>query len=770
MDPTREDKLPVAKKKRRLRGACDSCRQKKVRCDSAIMPGTFCSNCVEFEIDCTHDGKRQPKGASESLASAEPSMSQLGAFPGLSKKYRDARSTVAAILSASTPYSVPKDSAVLRRTLVDLAQYIEHLEKELEALGSTDEAASPPEGDPPLPNDQDTHTILADAALSSDMSKLRVAQSVYRFNGPSSDTMILKSVIEVRKEYIGKQHSLPEPAKRRQYWRIHPWQQMPDMVYPLEFPEPDLLHDLIELYFANMNLIVPLFHRPTFDRLLADNKHLSENQFGMTVLGMCAIAARYSQDPRVREDDVSDLEEGDLKLGWKWFRQVVPIRASFQQVTIIYELQLICVSIIYLFGTSAGETCWLLLGIAVRLVQDVGLHRRFPASRPRTIETELWKRAFWVIISMDIFVSAFQGRPRAAQSDDYDQELPVDCDDEYWEHPDPEKAFQQPPDKPSTMSFFISYLKLIHILAFAEKTIHGVTKSQPWLTNSTKLDARMIMRIDSALNEWVSAVPDHLRWDPHRENQTFFNQSSLMYCVYYYVQILVHKAFIPRSGVASANTSLPSLAICANAARSCCRIVDVQSRRGYLSLPHVIVPLYTSALVLLLNRWTGRRMALVSNPDNEYADVYKCLNLLHLSESRWQPAGRVADILEQLLNIEDSREPTTSLKRSRPEADSEPIFQPTLLYPDDDLSLPFHTNELGQFPVHGLFGATETWPQGGQTMAPEPQDIHALINEADLMRYIESMEQDPYALDPGFLPIFDDYGNVDYGWGNTSGF
>lgn len=28
-------------------------------------------------------------------------------------------------------------------------------------------------------------------------------------------------------------------------------------------------------------------------------------------------------------------------------------------------------------------------------------------------------------------------------------------------------------------------------------------------------DEQVVLRLDSALNEWVDSVPDHLRWDPH---------------------------------------------------------------------------------------------------------------------------------------------------------------------------------------------------------------------------------------------------------------
>jgi hypothetical protein len=53
----------------------------------------------------------------------------------------------------------------------------------------------------------------------------------------------------------------------------------------------------------------------------------------------------------------------------------------------------------------------------------------------------------------------------------FDLDLPVECDDEYWSPPDPKDAFKQPPGKPSKMSYFIAYLKLSQILAFALRTI-----------------------------------------------------------------------------------------------------------------------------------------------------------------------------------------------------------------------------------------------------------------------------------------------------------
>ena len=52
-----------------------------------------------------------------------------------------------------------------------------------------------------------------------------------------------------------------------------------------------------------------------------------------------------------------------------------------------------------------------------------------------------------------------------------DVELPLAVDDEYWEHEDPDRAFQQPSDKPARVLAFICWIKLSQIAAFALRTL-----------------------------------------------------------------------------------------------------------------------------------------------------------------------------------------------------------------------------------------------------------------------------------------------------------
>lgn len=72
----------------------------------------------------------------------------------------------------------------------------------------------------------------------------------------------------------------------------------------------------------------------------------------------------------------------------------------------------------YLQGTSTPEAVWTLIGHGIRLAQDVGAHRK-KFKDHKTVEGEIWKRAFWALVMMDVYASTALGRPRATNANEY---------------------------------------------------------------------------------------------------------------------------------------------------------------------------------------------------------------------------------------------------------------------------------------------------------------------------------------------------------------
>ncbi|PCH38618.1 hypothetical protein WOLCODRAFT_136368 [Wolfiporia cocos MD-104 SS10] len=426
------------------------------------------------------------------------------------------------------------------------------------------------------------------------------------------------------------------------------------------------MHELIDLYFVNKNTYMPLLHRPTFESNVADGLHLRNQGFGSTVLLVCAIGARYTEDPRVY---LPGYENDPLARGWKWFNLIHNVKRTWLSSPTLYDLQVCCLLVQFMESTSAPHATWSIIGIGIRLAQDVGAHRKKVYNQQHRAEEELWKRAFWVLVLMDRALSAVTGRPCAMQDEDFDIDFLTECDDEFWMHSDPNLPFKQPPGKPSTVAFFNCSIRLSQILAFVQRTIYSSKKLKTMMgITGPEWEERIVRELDSALNRWLDTVPEHLRWNPSQEDDTFLNQSAHLYITYYQLQIFIHRPYLQSPHRKSSQT-FPSLAICTNAARACIHILDHQYKRtGFLMFSDQ-TGLFVSGIVLLLNIWGSKRSSITIDVAKEMADVQKCMDLLKIAEKHWYFAGRGWDILHELAYVGDlpplMQSPFPSRKRDR---------------------------------------------------------------------------------------------------------
>ncbi|KAJ3899705.1 fungal-specific transcription factor domain-containing protein [Lentinula edodes] len=725
------DSITRKKGAKRLQNSCDNCRRKKIRCDSSTMPNKVCTVCLNAGIECRHTNTPKKRGP-------KPNHTAQSAL-------------VHAILAEPLTYQIPENFAGVRELLVDICHYVRSLEKDIArlrraAVSSSGSAGSRPSPSPSAPDiegvqstsdpiisksaigtvfsDEDSDDIDTNT-ISENFKHLSLYHSRPRHYGMSSNFVLAQTLLEVDLQHGLDIGLLLKRFERPLFWTINPWQrEVPFMTpdTPLVFPDSDLLHELVNIYFAEFDPYLPLLHRQTFEQCIKDGTHLHERCFGKVVLAVCALASRYSNDPR---NMIPGAPCPEHSLGWPWFKQVAVVQTtSFIDPPRVYNLQLFVLSVVFLQGTTTSESSWIIIGTAIRLAEAIGVHRKGPGpSRPRTIERELWNRAFWALVNIDVTVSMFLGRPRATTFDDIDLELPADCDQEYWENPeDPEKNFIQPAGKPSLMSFWIHYTKLQQIAAAVHRLIYPIKKLDVWRRMGISVRAwhqRAVTEIDSLLNQWVDNIPEHVRWDPKRKDPVFRQQSVILYTTYYWVQIQVHKAFIPRPGQESILT-FPSLAICANAARCCIHASELQSPKIPVLPIHVLTPLFSAGIVLLLKLWRAKHTPDIGvDSEKELKALYECFDLLSNFSQRFQSAGRFIDILNAIISVGhlvpevptgDEEQEQYSLpsaldtpvsypntlklpghppNRSNPLGPTEPVSVPEFI-------LPFHTRELGE--------------------------------------------------------------------------
>ncbi|KAJ7251124.1 fungal-specific transcription factor domain-containing protein [Mycena haematopus] len=577
-----------SQKKKRLQRSCDLCRKRKS--DSASMPNGRCSSCISFNTACLHTHQALKRGPKNRFVRIEELQKQLAALEAKLQAQSEGASAGSSTLPPTSEITPPVDAS-----------------------------PSPPS----LPEED-----LAIDELAGRFRQFSFGAMKNRFFGSSSGFRLISDALTVKEEVLGR--PIITQFRRPEYWHMRPWEEGPHDDKPrYVYPEQDLIVSLVQLYWECVHPTMPLLHRPTFERSVAEGLHLEDYRFGATLLAVLALGSRYSDDPRV----FIPGPNSSLSCGWSFFTQVQVIRKSLFDEPSIYEVQLYCLISLYTLGTSSPHASWLYIGLGIRFVQERGEHRRKPDGHKVTAADELWKRAFWCLLSLDRTVCSFLGRPSAVHVEDYDLELPLEVDDEYWEHPDPDQAFKQPPGKPSLIAYFNCHIRLCELLGSTLRRMYASNKARVLLgLVGTEGEQRAVADLDSAMNEFISSIPNHLRWDPNRTG-VFFDQSAVLHTLYYALQITIHRPYILKP----TNLALPSLTICTSAARSLINVVDVwlnRLQRVALAQMHVCTSIFIAAIVLLLNLFGAKRAGLPIDVAKELAHVSTAMRVLKFQESR----------------------------------------------------------------------------------------------------------------------------------------
>ncbi|KAF7320544.1 Zn(2)-C6 fungal-type domain-containing protein [Mycena chlorophos] len=667
-----EDSGPRVKKPRRLGPACDLCRRRKIRCNATPnVPGS-CSNCLDADSPCTflklttkRTTSRSPQVASlqTRLESAEEKIAQL-------------RAELAAVQSnkESTPhYTSMLDGSLqmLRTSLQTLIQ-------------------------PPAPPTQDD---LGHVGLLERLQKMHIGMPKdLRFVGPSSGFQLVNAAFDLKEDAITRGVDAgvaPRLINRRvAYWTPDPWRYSSLRTQALTFPPMPLMQELIELFFTNVNVYLPILHRPTFEKAVSEVLFLRDDSFAAVVLLVCAVASRWHPDPQMGAPGGTGLGNDDaygpgyvspppayttpavpgpilatavemegLECGWAWFAQVAPDAKHIFHKPTLFDLQYFPLAVQFMERSSSPHVAWNLIGAALRLMQDLGIHRRSSVVQTPTVESEGFKRVFWVLLYQDRMYSAGMGRSCMLQYEDFDIEPPIECDDEYWTHPT--HPFQQPASLPSRITFFNKMMELTHILAASSKLIYSLSKAKKvYLGYGDRWEETVVAELNSALNTWRDSVPAHLIWDPQRADQVFFNQSAALQCAFTHVEIFIHRPFIPM--MRTTPTTLPALAICTQAARACANIADVmREREGDVPIMFNFSAMLAATMILLLNLWTAKRAGNTAEVMRELPYIEKCKAAIKLAEGR-RRAGALWDVLEELSAVgrapqtRDSKSPAAS--------------------------------------------------------------------------------------------------------------
>ncbi|KAI9243491.1 fungal-specific transcription factor domain-containing protein [Phascolomyces articulosus] len=417
MDPTRQKRT---KKDR----ACDLCRRKKIRCDySQAYPQLSCTSCKSYGKQCTFNeaAKKRgpPKGYVEGLENRlrrmeEMLMNVANAGRLSPESYQDLiqekGNDISSITTKKRSEKRQKISPPSPTSSTGSTTMIQ------ENASSHNGVTNPLDNNNADPNNNNSGGAGGSTADSysyvGSSSGFHLLGKLFPKNSFPSHSNICSSDFAEDESDMMVERLPEEPislVSMNDIESSHQW----------ELPHKDVVDRLIELYFKKMNVFIPIVDE-------ADFYEEYRKETGSTIprnliLAICRASARL-----LDEDDwvikKHNINRTDLFVALA--DALICENIDFMSPT-IDKIQILLLSSCSARKWAAESTDWLGISLAVKMAQDLGLHRSNTQLGIPSHKMEARKRLWWSAYVLDRWICATLGRPLTISDADCDVELPM---------------------------------------------------------------------------------------------------------------------------------------------------------------------------------------------------------------------------------------------------------------------------------------------------------------------------------------------------------
>ncbi|KAK9704136.1 hypothetical protein K7432_010354 [Basidiobolus ranarum] len=363
--------------------------------------------------------------------------------------------------------------------------------------------------------------------ISQSLSNLKLNRKQYfRYLGSSSGLYVLEG---------GKynQDGLCQDLR----YRSHDNGGIP-LVLSRDLPLPELRTRLLSIYFDRFHRYIPIFNKIDFQDRIDSGQEVS-----LTLLN--AIYALVCL--HVHMDDLFDNIETHVSVTNYFFTQA---KAYLDREYLTPTVQTVQALILMAFQPEVG---WIYSGMAIRIGQELGLHRNLNLDNMDLVQKQNRQLAWWGCFFLDRLVSAIVGRPMHINEEDCDVKLLIDVRNKGSDKNPRENEFV------ASVRYFNQVIRLFTILTQTLRTVYGVAKQ-------SKLKARdTLLHLNKSLSDWNATLLPEFWYDITlgRPNNQYVTMLALYY---HYTVILTNRPYIaPLSHNASPLNNL-ALQACAKSA------------------------------------------------------------------------------------------------------------------------------------------------------------------------------------------------------------
>lgn len=455
---------PNDQKRRRVTRACDNCRLKKVKCDGK-QP---CIHCTVYSYNCTYD---RPNVRNKKAPVPAPSTPQTDLLHLI-------------VMNRMPSVSTANSNLVLCQNLMSL------LFPKLQL------------------------NLLDDRPQSFDFNKFQKVVSYLQHKNPTSINlhdildMYLDSPTPSASPISHVEHSAGSASSIDDHLGAE---------IKMILPSKEVAMQLIYTTWNKACVLFRFYHRPSLleevDLLYSlDPLHYTDRQqkflpFMYSILACGSLFSRLSNDSLISNVALEDD-------GFKYFLEARRL-IDITNVGDIPSIQTIVMMIIYLQCSARLSTCYSYIGIALRSALKEGLHRNlsiFQSSKRKLdpIEMDTRKRLFFTIYKMDIYINSLLGLPRSISEDEFDQDFPMDLDDEYITRDAYLVEKQQ--GRLSSSGCATHHTKLMIILSVIVKELYPIKIKKENAENKQAANIHeKITELEFQLKLWLEALPAELK-------------------------------------------------------------------------------------------------------------------------------------------------------------------------------------------------------------------------------------------------------------------
>ncbi|QPG73963.1 hypothetical protein FOA43_001279 [Brettanomyces nanus] len=372
-------------------------------------------------------------------------------------------------------------------------------------------------------------------------------------------------------------------------------------------PSREVALELIAKTWSSACVLFRFYHRPAFIEDLNELYDIDPSQytnkqqrFLPLVYSVLACGALFFKSDEMTSG-ISTRKEAGPKVedvedeGYRYFtaaRKLIDITDTRDT----FGIQTIVMLIIFLQCSARLSTCYAYIGIALRAALREGLHRKldYPFN---AIELETRKRLFWTLYKMDIYVNTMLGLPRTISEDDFDQELPIELDDENITITG--YRYERQGSRLSSSGIANAHTKLMLIMGHIVAKLYPVKrKSAPPKSRSFARAIQghpgmahdIVSELEMELQKWLDSLPMELKPGMEPPEQ-YLKANRLLHMSYLHVRIILYRPFIhyiaaggrAASDIEGSTASLSKAQNCINVARVVVKLAEDMIERHLLS-------------------------------------------------------------------------------------------------------------------------------------------------------------------------------------------